>query len=368
MGNRTESVDAFRGITVAAMILVNNPGSWNYVYSPLRHAEWNGCTPTDLVFPFFLFIVGVSIHLAYRTRAPEGLTRPVLFKILRRSLIIFAVGLFLALFPRFDFETVRIPGVLQRISIVFLVCAILYLKCSWLTQLRIGLTLLVVYYALMTLVPVPGYEVPSLEPESNLGAWLDRTLLGGHLWVQSKTWDPEGILSTMPAIVTGISGMLAGRLVTGDKPPAEKVTWMFFTGGTLTVLGLGWGLVFPINKSLWTSSYVLYSSGIAFQCLAAFYWIIDAQGFRSWARPLVWYGMNALFVFALSGILVKILIRIKVTGTGGEETSLWSFLFDRFYVSWLPPYFASFLFAADLVVLFGILLWWMHRKRIFIKV
>jgi predicted acyltransferase len=368
VGNRTESVDAFRGITVAAMILVNNPGSWNYVYSPLRHAEWNGCTPTDLVFPFFLFIVGVSIHLAYRQRVSDGLTRSVLIKILKRAVLIFAIGLFLTLFPRFNFETVRIPGVLQRISIVFLVCSLLYMKSTWLTQLRIGLVLLLAYYLVMTLVPVPGFGVPSLDPESNLGAWLDRTLLGGHLWAQSKTWDPEGILSTVPAVVTGISGMLTGRMMTSDKPQAEKVTWMFLTGGGLTILGLAWGTVFPINKSLWTSSYVLYTSGIALQFMAAFYWLIDVQGFRSWARPMIWYGMNALFVFALSGILVKILIRIKMTGTNGEETSLWGFLFDRFYLSWLPPHFASFLFAADLVVLFGILLWWMHRKRIFIKV
>jgi Uncharacterized conserved protein len=209
---RLLSLDVFRGITVAAMIMVNNPGSWGSVYAPLLHAPWNGCTPTDLIFPFFLFIVGVSIHFAYQTKVNEGLHQKVVMKILKRTAIIFLLGLFLALFPKFNFATVRIPGVLQRISIVFLFCSLIYFKAGWIAQIRIAAFLLVVYFLMMTLIPVPGVGPASLEPETNLGAWLDRLILDGHLWVQSKTWDPEGILSTVPAIATGILGMLTGQL------------------------------------------------------------------------------------------------------------------------------------------------------------
>src|SRR6478736_486041 len=191
---RVYSLDVFRGITVAAMILVNNPGSWDTVYPPFLHAHWNGCTPTDLIFPFFLFIVGVSIHFAYQPKLTEGFTQAIFLKISKRTLIIFLLGIFLSLFPRFTFEVVRIPGVLQRISLVFLFCSLLYFKAGWLAQIRVAIVLLLSYFILMTMIPVPGVGPANLEPETNLGAWVDRLLLSGHLWAQSKTWDPEGLL------------------------------------------------------------------------------------------------------------------------------------------------------------------------------
>ena len=365
---RLESLDVFRGITVAAMILVNNPGTWNHIYSPLRHAAWNGCTPTDLIFPFFLFIVGVSIHFAYQHKATEGLTRKLFLKILRRTFIIFALGIFLSLFPKFDFSVVRIPGVLQRISVVFFFSSVLYLTTNWLTQIRVAVVLLLAYYILMIFVPVPGFGTPNLEPETNLGAWIDRTLLEGHLWVQSKTWDPEGVLSTMPAIVTGIIGMLVGKLFTEIKEPAMRVSWMFFIGAILITLGLGWGMVFPINKSLWTSSFVLYTAGIGMQLLAACHWLIDVQGVKAWSKPFTYYGMNAIFVFVASGLLAKIMGRIKVADGAGGEISLWTYIYIHAFESWLAPVNASLLFALTLVVIFGLLLWWMYKRNIFIKI
>ena len=365
---RLYSLDVFRGITVAAMILVNNPGSWDSVYPPLLHAEWNGCTPTDLIFPFFLFIVGVSIHFAYQSKVVDGLNQETFFKILKRSAIIFSLGLFLSLFPKFDFATVRIPGVLQRISLVFFFCSLLYMKANWLAQIRTAIILLVGYFILMTMVPVPNFGSANLEPETNLGAWLDRLLLNGHLWAKSKTWDPEGLLGTLPAIGTGILGMLTGKLFSSIKEPAQKTTWLFFTGSILILTGLAWGIVFPINKSLWTSSFVLYTAGIAMQFLAACYWLIDVHGFKSWSTPFKYYGMNAIFVFVASGLLAKILIRTKINIEGGKEISLWSYLYENLYARWLGPYTASLLFAITLVAFFLVILWWMYKKKIFVKV
>jgi predicted acyltransferase len=367
MQERLYSLDVFRGITVAAMILVNNPGSWDNVYTPLLHAHWHGCTPTDLIFPFFLFIVGVSIHFAYQSKIDEGLSKKNVAKILKRSTIIFLLGLMLALIPKFNIATVRIPGVLQRISIVFLCCALLYLSTQWLAQFRIVLVLLVGYFVLMTFVPVPGVGHANLEPETNLGAWLDRMILNGHLWAQSKTWDPEGLLSTLPAVATGMLGMLCGKLFSSINVPSERVAWIFFVGAILIIAGLVWGMVFPINKVLWTSSYVLYTGGIAMQLLAACYWLIDVQGIKKWSMPFVYYGTNAIFVFVASGLLAKLLLRIKL-GEVENQHSLWSMIYQNAYANWLSPRNASLAFAITLILLFGLILRWMYNKKIFVKV
>ncbi len=367
--NRLVSLDVFRGITVAAMILVNNPGSWDSVYAPLLHASWNGCTPTDLIFPFFLFIVGVSIHFAYQATTSTGLNKKIFLKILKRTLIIFGLGIFLAWFPVFSLErlsTLRIPGVLQRISLVFFFCSLLYIQTNWLTQIRIAILLLVGYFIAMTLIPVPGVGYANMEPATNLGAWFDRLLLDGHLWSQSKTWDPEGLLSTIPAIATGILGILTGQLFNKINEPKERVVWMFFLGAALIVAGLAWDLTFPINKSLWTSSYVLYAGGIAMQFFAACYWIVDVLGFSRWAKPFTYYGTNAIFVFVASGLLAKTLIRIKVDNEG--KVSLWSYLYQNLYASWLAPKDASLLFAITLILFFLAILWQMYKRKIFIKV
>lgn len=359
-----------------AMITVNNPGSWEHVFAPLRHAEWHGCTPTDLIFPFFLFIVGVSIHFAYREKISEGLNRKNFMKITRRAMIIFLLGLLLAWFTlpidrMIDLErlaTLRIPGVLQRISVVFFFASMLYLTTSWLTQLRLGAVLLVAYYLVMTLVPVPGFGEPNLDPGTNLAAWSDRLFLDGHLWAQSKTWDPEGVLSTLPALVTAILGMLTGQLMDRVENTSERVSWIFFFGMILILSGLAWDLAFPINKSLWTSSYVLYSGGWAMQALAASHWIIDIRGHQWWTKPFLYFGMNAIFAFVASGLLAKALLRTRWTTETGTEESLWNFLYQQAYASWLEPPVASVTFALTLVLFFGVLLRWMYHRKWFIKV
>lgn len=302
---RLLSLDVFRGLTVASMILVNNPGSWGHIYAPLEHAEWHGCTPTDLIFPFFLFIVGVSISFALGSKKEHVKHSSLIFTALKRALILFGLGLFLSLFPRIFTEpiealkVVRIPGVLQRIAVVFFISALIFIKTTPKTQLRILIGLLVGYWLSMTFIPVPGVGYANLEKEANLGAWLDRTLLTeAHLWRSARTWDPEGIFSTLPAIATGLFGVLIGSwLKRKDKPDAVKISWMFSIGLLAVILGLIWDLFFPINKALWTSSFVLYTGGLATLGLALCYWLIDVQGYKKGTTPFVVYGVNAITVF-----------------------------------------------------------------------
>lgn len=296
---RLLSLDIFRGMTVAAMILVNNPGSWTDIYAPLQHASWHGCTPTDWIFPFFLFIVGVAITLSLQKRKERG-DKDLVLPILKRAGILFFLGLFLNGFPFFDLSQIRIPGVLQRIAIVYLATALLFLKTSWKTQGTIAAALLLFYWAIMTLIPVPGIGKPGLEPTNNLAAWLDSLLLPGHLWAKSKVWDPEGLLSTIPAISSAIIGILLGHWLNSQKDSATKASWIFIFANVCLAIGLIWDTVFPINKNLWTSSYVLYTGGIALHIFGMCYWISDVKGYTFWTKPFLVYGSNAITVFFLS--------------------------------------------------------------------
>lgn len=363
---RLLSLDVFRGATVAAMILVNNPGDWGNVYSPLLHAEWHGCTPTDLVFPFFLFIVGVSIAYALSSRKNDPSARGGLVqKILTRTLILFALGLFLNLFPVFDFSTVRIPGVLQRIAIVYMLASFLFLKLSPKGIAWLGAGILAGYYLLMSLVPVPGIGPANLEPETNLAAWVDRGVFTtNHLWSSSKTWDPEGLLSTIPALATALGGILAGVWLKKKDDAANKIAWMFTFGLTGILAGMLWDLFFPINKALWTSSYVLYTAGWASSVLALLYWLIDVKGYRKFTGPFVVYGINAITVFFVSGLVPRILTRISV----GEDLNLRQWLYQTLYTPWFSPANASLAWAVSYVLGWYLILWLMHRKGIIIKV
>ncbi|MDH5621877.1 MAG: heparan-alpha-glucosaminide N-acetyltransferase domain-containing protein [Gammaproteobacteria bacterium] len=368
--SRMLSLDVFRGMTIAAMILVNNPGSWSYVYTPLDHAKWHGATPTDWIFPFFLFIVGVSIALAIGRRKETGTDRKALIKkILWRSLIIFAIGLFLAAYPYFDLSTLRIPGVLQRIALVYGATALLFLWLDARQMFWLGVGCLLAYWGMMTLIPVPGGHAPNLEPGTNLGAWIDATLLGGHLWSQSKTWDPEGLLSTLPAIATSISGVLAGVWLCSNRNQFEKVAGLLVAGAVLLTGGLLWNTVFPINKQLWTSSYVLYTSGLALLVFGVLHWWIDIKGYRRGTLPFVGYGTNALIVFAVSGLLARTLNAIHLTDASGNavniKTWLWGSVFEPAFAS---PYNASLAHAIAYVLLLLGFAWLLYTRKIFIKV
>jgi predicted acyltransferase len=359
---RLLSLDVFRGVTIAGMILVNNPGSWEHIYGPLEHAPWHGLTPTDLVFPFFLFIVGVSITLALGRRAASTDSKRDLYvKIIRRTLIIFALGLILGGFPYYDLNTIRIPGVLQRIAVCYLVASVIFLNTRWRTQAVIAAALLVFYCVMMNYVPVPGFGAGNLEMEGNLAAYVDRQVLGGHKW--KPLYDPEGILSTIPAIVTALCGVLTGHLLRSKRAALEKVSAMFVAGLAALVVGWAWGFWFPVNKALWTSSYVLVTAGMALQLLAFCYWLIDVKGYKSWARPFLIFGSNALILYFLAELFSNI---IGVVTIGGVD--LKSRLYDNFYASWASPKNASLLFAISVVLLWLGVMTILYRKRIFIKV
>lgn len=373
---RLLSLDFFRGATVAAMILVNNPGDWGSVYAPLRHAEWNGCTPTDLIFPFFLFIVGVSIAYAMGSKKTDAASHgKIILKALKRALILFGLGLFLSLYPKVftepiaAFQGVRIPGVLQRIAVVFLISSVIFLKNSERNIFRILIALLAVYWLLMTFVPVPGVGYANLEKETNLGAWLDRTILTeAHLWKAAKTWDPEGILSTMPAVATGLFGVLVGvYLKRKDVDAATKISWLFCTGTAAVALGLLWDLQFPINKALWTSSFVLYTGGLATIILSFCYWIIDVQQYNRFTKPFVVYGINAITVFFLSGLIPRTLRMFTVKAADGSEMNLQAWMYSGFE-SWLSPINASLAWAIAFILFWLLILWVMYKKKIIIKV
>lgn len=465
MTKRLVSLDIFRGMTIAFMILVNNPGSWSTVYSPLLHAEWHGATPTDWVFPFFLFIVGVAVPLALGKRIEQGVERSVLTrKVLLRSAIIFGIGLFMAAFPDFgmdaasggfliqyvalfffilaifgrevlnqpqfaseantkkrkwlgyaalgitgvlfvfglfhyDLSHLRIPGVLQRIALVYLACGLLFLRFSWKGLFITGIAILLAYWAIMTLIPVPidatlraalesgdlselsmsGFQgelrqlsdnfiAPNLGAGGNIGSWLDRVLMHDHLYSHAKSWDPEGFLSTFPSVVTGLVGVLTGMWLRTERDDYQKLTGILGAGTILLAISLVWDMAFPINKKIWTSSYVLYVGGIAMLFLGVIYWLVDVLDFKSWTKPFVIYGMNPLFAYILSGLLVDTAVHIRWQTADGGTTNLWSSLYQTLFQPFLSPLNASLAFAIMNVLICFLAVWVLYRKKIFIKV
>lgn len=367
---RLLSLDVFRGMTIAGMILVNNPGDWANIYSPLKHAEWNGITPTDFIFPFFLFIVGVAISLALGKKLEGDITRDIYLKIFRRSAIIFALGLFIAAFPFFEFPTLRIPGVLQRIAVCYLIVSLLFLHTDWKKQAIIGIALLVVYWFLMTMIPVPGCEITTINDKAcNLSAYIDRLILGeNHIWSLGKVYDPEGILSTIPAIVTTISGVLTGTWLRTTKSDLEKVGGIFLFGVSLCAVGWFWNLSFPLNKALWTSSYVIYTSGLALCFLGFCYWLIDIKDYQKWSKPFIIFGVNALALYVGAELLAKCLYLIQVTGSDGQSISLKEWIFQNVFTPIASPMTASLLFAVTFILFWLFIMWILYRRKIYIKV
>ncbi len=372
---RLLSLDVFRGLTIAGMILVNNPGGVP-VYWPLEHAEWHGWTPTDFIFPFFLFIVGVSITLSFARRVESGNGKQALLKgIIKRALIIFGLGLLIHGFPYYnpqgvlrvyDVSVIRIPGVLQRIAVCYLFASLIFLKTTWRTQAMIAAALLVLYWLLMTLTPVPGYGIGDLSKEGNLAAYVDRSLLYGHLY--TKVYDPEGILSTIPAIVTTLIGILTGSYLRTQRTPLEKVAGMFVAGVACVVTGWIWNSWFPINKPLWTSSYVLFTAGMALQLLALCYWLIEIKNYRRWAKPFIIFGVNALALFVGSALLARLMNLWRLPRMNAKPGTLKTFIYEHLFASWATPINASLLYALAYVLMWLGLMTLLYRKKIFIKV
>ncbi|MEM6468575.1 MAG: heparan-alpha-glucosaminide N-acetyltransferase domain-containing protein [Planctomycetota bacterium] len=390
---RLLALDVLRGLTIAGMVIVNDPGDWSYVYSPLRHATWNGITPTDFVFPFFLFVVGVSIVFAYTKRLEQGVRPRAMYrKICTRGVMIFGLGIALALFPHFNFSDVRIPGVLQRISIVFVVCSILFLHSKLRTQVWLVGTLLVGYFLAMTLVPVPvdgvirealstgevsrahelvnvtdltplndAFIAANLEPGVNLSAWLDRKLIPGSLY--EKTWDPEGLLSTLPSIATGLLGVIAGQLLVRESDRMRQSFALLLAGFFAVAIGGIWNWFFPYNKNLWSSSFVLYTGGLAAMTLGALIWVIDVQQWKRWAYVPRVFGANAITAYVIHGTL-GILFTI---GIGSEGQTVKSVFMDGLEVVGLDRTFVSLLWALLYTALVFLPVWWMYRRKLFVK-
>jgi predicted acyltransferase len=363
---RLVSLDVFRGLTMASMVIVNNPGDWGNVYAPLLHASWHGWTPTDLIFPFFLFIVGVAITLSRKSASWTSIAR--------RAAIIFALGLFLAGYPWFDATRWRIPGVLQRIAVCYFFAAgtyrsVLALKrraSPSLVVTWIAGALALAYWAIMMLVPPPGGIAGDLTAEGNLGAHIDRAILGGHLW--KPRWDPEGLLSTIPAISTTMFGLVAGMWLRTDAEPGWKARGLLVGGAAAVAIGLLWDLVFPINKNIWTSSYAVFTAGAASVLLGLCYWAIDVRGWRGWTKPFVILGSNAITLFVVSGLLAKTLGIIRVAGADGAPISVGRYAYVSYFAPLASPKNASLLYAvANLLVLFALLAW-LYRRRIFLRV
>lgn len=357
-GNRLFSLDLFRGITIAAMIVVNNQSS-EQAYRPLRHAAWNGWTMADLIFPFFLFIVGVSLVFSFQARLSRGASRRnLVLHTVRRSALLFLIGLALNGVASLQPATWRIPGVLQRIAIVYCVASIISLysgtraRLLWIAALTIG------YWMLMRFVPVPGHGVPSvdlplLHPDNNLAAYLDRKLMLGHMW--EKTRDPEGLLSTIPAIGTALSGVLTGEWLQTRRTPQQKMSGMLAFGVAGLIAGQVWSYWFPINKNLWTSSYVLFTAGAALICLAICCWTTDIGLHRgAWTKPFLILGTNAITAYVLSQLI------------GGWFG--WDHLFAFTSLNPESPALASLLHSLIILACSFLPVWWMFRKKIFLKV
>jgi predicted acyltransferase len=349
------------------MILVNNPGTWDAIYSPLEHSKWHGWTPTDLVFPFFLFIVGVSITLALARRAEGGGSRRDLYvKIVRRAVIIFALGLLLSDFPYNDPATFRIPGVLQRIAVCYLLASVIFLNTTWRAQALIAAALLVAYWAILMFIPAPGHAAGDLSMEGSIASYVDRTVFGSHTW--KPLYDPEGLLSTTGALATTLAGVLTGHFLRSRRQPLEKVAAMFVVGAGCVVVGWAWNYWFPVNKALWTSSYVVLTAGMALELLAICYWLVDIKGYEGWAKPFLVFGTNALAVYFLSEFFVLLASLVRFTRPDGSQTDLLGLIYEKLFASWASPVNASLAFAVCTVLLWLGVMSLLYRKRIFIKV
>ena len=396
---RLLSLDVFRGITVAGMLLVNDPGTWGAIYPPLEHATWNGWTPTDLVFPFFLFIVGITTYLSLGARRARGDSEQAIrAQIIRRGALIFLFGLLINGFPYFTWGNVsgvadptllqrmgdrllhwRIMGVLQRIGIAYTVAALLTLRTTVRQQIIILASLLFGYWLVMTVLPVPGEgTIGALlldEPSRTMAAWVDRLVLdwsrvglGNHLWASSVTWDPEGVLSTIPAIGTAMLGNLAGRWIGERRPLSERLAGLSSVGALGMMTGLMWHWSFPINKSLWTSSYVLFAAGLAAVALSTVMWIVDFNRVRRFTRFFVVYGTNPIVAFVGSAVMARCIYSIFKVNYGGARIPLQEGIYRTLFASWLSPVNASLAFAVAFVVFWYGVLYLLHRRGIILKV
>jgi predicted acyltransferase len=382
--SRLESLDVVRGLTIAAMIVVNDPGTWSALYWPLAHADelmsehtsgayagkwWinaNQWTPTDLVFPFFLFIIGVSMALSFANRVSRGESRGALIKhVALRSILLLLIGWVLHLQPYFDFSHMRFPGVLPRIAVVYLCASTIVLwsakrgRIIWIVGLLIG------YYLALRHIPVPGCERTEwMTQHCSLAGWIDRTLMLGHLY--RPDFDPEGVLSTLPAIATTLIGTLVGEYLREQVAWSRKLRNLAIAGALGVAAGYAWHPFFPIYKPLWTSSYVLFTAGAACMLLALCSWLIEVRGWRGWGRPFVWLGSNAILIYALSMFFAVqgYVIKIKEHGV---DAGVQDWIYRHWFAPLAQPQNASLAFALCYAALWTLVAWGFYRKKIFLR-
>ncbi len=356
---RLVSLDAFRGATMALMVLVNDPGDGRHVYAPLNHAAWNGWTPTDVVFPSFLWIVGVAMTLSLARRMADGASRAKLFgQAFRRALILYLLGVLVYVYPGLNLSTQRWMGVLQRIAICYLIAAGIYLTTRLRGQILWIAGLLAGYWLLMKLVPVPGYGAGRLDVEGNLAHYVDRVVLGSHNYLHTKTWDPEGIISTLPAIATALLGIMAGHILNLKRTLAERTTWLFLAGNLLITFGLICNTWMPINKKLWSVSFTLFMAGLDFVIFAMFLWFVDGLGLQRWIKPLAIMGLNAIAVYMASELVAEAL----------DATNLHEWLYNHLFAWYASPVNASLLFAIAYTLLMYLVAYGMYRRGWFLRV
>ena len=359
---RLLALDVLRGLTIALMILVNTPGSWSHVYSPLLHAKWNGCTPTDLVFPFFLFIVGVSMWYSFK-KYGNGLSKQGLQKVLKRFLVIFGIGLFLNGFPSFNFENLRYFGVLQRIAIAYAIAAVLCMKFNPKQLLIVSAILLLGYWGII-------HFGGSYDLEGNVVRKIDLFLFGEkHMYGgYGMPFDPEGLLSSIPSIVTVLLGYFTGRIIETSGKVIRSIKKLLVIGVILVAIGLIWNVGFPINKPLWSSSYVLFTGGSAMLFLSLLLWLIDVHQLKKVFTPFIHFGMNPLFIYVLAGIFGRSLRFIKVTNSLGKETTMLNYYYTDILTPLLGDLNGSLMYAISHVVFFWMVAYILFRRKVFIKI
>ena len=368
--SRLLSLDIFRGMTMAGMILVNNPGYFRAdYYTPIMHANWNGWTPTDLIFPFFLFIVGVSMTFSFAKRLELGESKKkIIFQVIKRALLLFLLGLIINGFPKFDLSTIRYMGILPRIALCYAFCAVIFFNFKWKGQIIIASSILVLYFIIMVYIPIPGQGVGILEtPGLSWAQYIDNLLLKGHM--QQPDFESKGILSTFPSLVITLLGILAGQYLRTDRTNYEKMTHLYFYGFMGLIIGLIWNEWFPINQSLWTSSLVVFSSGMAVICFASCYFLADIKKITRWSRPFVIFGTNALAAYFCSTLLSRILDLIKLDQTDGTAISIKTFLTDNLNLAFpVSPQNRMLLFAILYDLFWLGILAILYKKKIFVKI
>lgn len=359
---RLLALDILRGLTIALMILVNTPGSWSHVYPPLLHAKWNGCTPTDLVFPFFLFIVGTSMWYSFK-KYGTGITKAGLKKVFKRFILIYLIGLFLNAFPNFDFENLRIYGVLQRIAIAYAIAAILCMQFDYKKLIYIAGVFLLGYWAMI-------HFGGTYDLEGNVVRKVDLLLFGeNHVYGgYGMPFDPEGLLSSIPSVVTVLLGYFSGRIIEKSGDVMNAIKLLIIVGVVLVVLGKIWDLGFPINKPIWSSSYVLYTGGLAMLFLSLLLWLIDVRSIKTIFKPFLHYGMNPLFIYVLSGMIGDIFGFWKVTNSNGDTVSSMSYFYSDVLVPLFGNLNGSLAYALAHVVFLWFIAYILYKRKIFIKI